>query len=233
VIHFDRISKRHGKQLLFVDASAVIHRVEKVGLVGPNGAGKSTLFRMVMREETPDEGQVSIDRGVTIGNFSQDVGELRGKPVVEETMDGAGPVSQVAAELHALEHALADPERADQMDALIERFGNVQARYEELGDYGLEARAREIHAGLGFAPEAADAGNGASVKMGYFAQHAMELLSPEKSVWDVLVEAFPRASVARGPGSEDRAGDREGRKACMRSSSCSSPTEWWTRCSGA
>jgi ATPase subunit of ABC transporter with duplicated ATPase domains len=161
VIRLDGISVQHGRQLLFVEASAVIHRGEKVGLVGPNGAGKSTLFRLVTREEEPDEGQVSIDRGVTIGHFSQDVGEMSGRTAVEETMDGAGPVAAVAAELHALEHALADPARADELDALVERFGHVQARFDELGGYGLEARAREILAGLGFAPEAMDGDVGA------------------------------------------------------------------------
>ncbi len=161
MIRFDAISKQHGHQILFVEASAVIHRGEKVGLVGPNGAGKSTLFRMVTREEEPDEGQVSIDRGVTVGHFSQDVGEMSGRSAVAETMDGAGPVSAVAAELHELEHALADPDRADEMDALVERFGHVQARFDELGGYALESRAREILAGLGFTPEMMDGDVGA------------------------------------------------------------------------
>jgi ATPase subunit of ABC transporter with duplicated ATPase domains len=161
VIRLDGISKQHGHQLLFVDASAVLHRGEKAGLVGPNGAGKSTLFRLVTREEEPDEGQVSVDRGVTVGHFSQDVGEMSGRSAVEETMDGAGPVSAVAAELHALEHALADPARADEMDALVERFGNVQARFDELGGYALEARAREILGGLGFTTEMMDGDVGA------------------------------------------------------------------------
>jgi ATPase subunit of ABC transporter with duplicated ATPase domains len=156
VIRFDGISKQHGRQLLFVEASAVIHRGEKVGLVGPNGAGKSTLFRLVTREEQPEEGQVSIDRGATIGHFSQEVGEMSGRSAVAETMDGAGPVSEVAAELHALEHALADPARADELDVLVERFGKVQARFDELGGYALEARAREILGGLGFTPEMMD-----------------------------------------------------------------------------
>jgi ATPase subunit of ABC transporter with duplicated ATPase domains len=161
VIRLDGISVQHGRQILFVEASAVVHRGEKVGLVGPNGAGKSTLFRLVTREEEPDEGQVSIDRGVTVGHFSQDVGEMSGRTAVEETMDGAGPVSAVAAELHALEHALADPARAAELDALVERFGHVQARFDELGGYGLEARAREILAGLGFSPEMMDGDVGA------------------------------------------------------------------------
>ena len=150
MIRIDSVSLQHGKQILFVEASAVVHRGEHVGLVGPNGAGKSTLFRLITRQEEPDEGQVSVDRGVSIGYFSQDVGEMRGKTVVAETMDGAGPVSAVASELKELEHALADPARAGELERLLERFGDVQARFEELGGYGLEARAREILAGLGF-----------------------------------------------------------------------------------
>ncbi len=156
MIRFEGISKQHGRQLLFVEASAVVHRGEKVGLVGPNGAGKSTLFRLATREEQPDEGQVSIDRGVTVGHFSQDVGEMSGRSAVAETMDGAGPVSAIAAELHGLEQALADPGRAEEMDALIERFGHAQTRFDQLGGYALEARAREILAGLGFTPEMMD-----------------------------------------------------------------------------
>jgi len=156
VIRLDNIALQHGRQVLFVGASAVIHRGEHAGLVGPNGAGKSTLFRLITKAEEPDEGQVSVDRGVTIGHFSQDVGEMKGKTVVAEAMEGAGPVSRVAAELRELEHALADPERAGDLESLLERFGNVQARFEELGGYGLEARAREILAGLGFSQERMD-----------------------------------------------------------------------------
>ncbi|MFZ5472116.1 MAG: ABC-F family ATP-binding cassette domain-containing protein [Myxococcota bacterium] len=161
MIRLDNIGAQHGKQVLFIGASAAVHRGEKVGLVGPNGAGKSTLFRYIMKEEQPDEGQVSIDRGVTLGYFRQDVGEMKGRPVISEVMDGAGPVSQVAAELKSLEAALADPERAGELEALIERFGDVQARYDALGGYGLEGRAREILAGLGFSQEMMDADVGA------------------------------------------------------------------------
>jgi ATPase subunit of ABC transporter with duplicated ATPase domains len=150
VIRLDQISKQHGPQILFVEASAAIHKGEKVGLVGPNGAGKSTIFRMIMREESPDEGQVSIDKNVTIGYFSQDVGDMAGRPVVAEVMAGAGAVADAAAELKHLEEALADPARADELDKLLERFGHAQARFDELGGYALEARAREILAGLGF-----------------------------------------------------------------------------------
>jgi ATPase subunit of ABC transporter with duplicated ATPase domains len=161
MIRIDKISKRHGRQILFLEASAVVNRGEKVGLVGPNGAGKTTIFRLITREEEPDDGQIAIDRGVAIGYFSQDVGEMKGKSVVEATLDGAGPVSEAAHALHELEHALADPARADEMDALVERYGEAQARFEELGGYALESRAREVLAGLGFAGEQMDGDVGA------------------------------------------------------------------------
>jgi ATPase subunit of ABC transporter with duplicated ATPase domains len=128
--------QRHGRQILFLEASAVVNRGEKVGLVGPNGAGKTTIFRLITREEEPDDGQVSIDRGTTVGYFSQDIGEMKGRTVVEATLDGAGPVSDAARALHELEHALADPARANQMEALVDRYGEAQARFEELGGYG-------------------------------------------------------------------------------------------------
>jgi ATPase subunit of ABC transporter with duplicated ATPase domains len=156
VIRLDQISKQHGPQILFVEASAALHRGEKVGLVGPNGAGKSTVFRMIMKEESSDDGQVSVDKGVTIGYFSQDVGEMAGRSVVVEVMDGAGPVSTAAAELKRLEEALADPDRADEMEKILEEFGEAQHRFDDLGGYALDARAREILAGLGFSQEMMD-----------------------------------------------------------------------------
>src|ERR671910_616211 len=115
MIRLDKIGRQNGKQILFIEASSALQSGEKVGLVGPNGAGKTTLFRMITGEEQPDEGQVATDRGITIGYFSQDVGEMAGRSAVAEVMDGAGPVSEVAAQLHALEHDMADPDKIDQM----------------------------------------------------------------------------------------------------------------------
>ena len=156
MIRLDKITKQNGRQLVFVEASAALQRGEKAGLVGPNGAGKTTLFRMMTGEEQPDEGQVAADRGITIGYFSQDVGEMAGCSTVAAVMEGAGPVSAVATELQALEAALADPERMDEMEALVERYGEVQARFEELDGYALEGRAQEVLAGLGFSQEMMD-----------------------------------------------------------------------------
>jgi ATPase subunit of ABC transporter with duplicated ATPase domains len=156
MIRLDSISKQNGHQIVFIEASAALQRGEKIGLVGPNGSGKTTLFRLINGEDHPDEGQVAIDRGVTIGYFSQDVGEMSGRSAVAEAMDGAGPVAEVAAELKELEAAMADPDRADEMDDIIARYGEVQARFEELDGYALEGRAREVLAGLSFSQEMQD-----------------------------------------------------------------------------
>jgi ATPase subunit of ABC transporter with duplicated ATPase domains len=161
MIRLDNISKQIGHQILFIEASATLLRGEKVGLVGPNGAGKTTLFRMITGQELPDEGQVAVDRGITIGYFSQDVGEMSGRSAVSEVMDGAGPVSAVASELKALEVAMADPDKADEMDDIIARYGEVQHRFEELDGYALEGRAREVLAGLSFSQEMMDGDVGA------------------------------------------------------------------------
>ncbi|SHG02644.1 ABC-F family ATP-binding cassette domain-containing protein [Bradyrhizobium erythrophlei] len=161
MIRLDNVSKQIGHQILFIEASAALQKGEKVGLVGPNGAGKTTLFRMITGQELPDEGQVAVDRGVTTGYFSQDVGEMSGRSAVSEVMDGAGPVSAVAGELKELEAAMADPARADDMDDIISRYGEVQARFEELDGYALEGRAREVLAGLSFSQEMMDGDVGA------------------------------------------------------------------------
>ncbi|MBP7066085.1 ABC-F family ATP-binding cassette domain-containing protein [Ferrovibrio sp.] len=156
MIRLDNISKQHGHQILFIDASMGLQKGEKAGLVGPNGAGKSTLFRMIAGEERPDDGQVAIDTGMTIGYFNQNVGEMSGQSAVAAVMDGVGPVSALAAEMAALEAAMVDPDQADDMEALIERYGEVQGRFQELDGYALEARAREVLAGLSFSPERMD-----------------------------------------------------------------------------
>jgi ATPase subunit of ABC transporter with duplicated ATPase domains len=156
MIRLDNISKQNGHQILFIEASGALQKGEKIGLVGPNGSGKTTLFRMITGQEIPDEGQVSVDRGVTIGYFSQDVGEMSGRSAVAEVMDGAGPVSGIAAELRELETAMVDPARGDEMEQILERYGEVQARFQDLDGYALDARAREVLAGLSFSPEMMD-----------------------------------------------------------------------------
>src|SRR5512132_3677330 len=157
MISFARISKQYGRQVLFVDASFQLNSGEKVGLVGPNGAGKTTLFRMIVGEESPDEGEVSVPKRLTIGYFRQDVEEMSGRSVLDEAIAGSGRVGDLHHELEALNQAMADPDGAGAMDRVLERFGEVQEEYEHLGGYTLEAQAREVLHGLGFKDDQIDA----------------------------------------------------------------------------
>src|SRR2546421_4584421 len=161
MISFSNIHKQYGKQLIFVDASFQLNPGEKVGLVGPNGAGKTTLFRMVVGEEAPDEGEVSVPKKLTIGYFRQDVEEMKGRPVLDEAISGSGQLGDLHHELADLHRAMEDHAQADDMDRILARFGEVQEQYEHLGGYTLEAQAREVLHGLGFHDDQIDGDVGA------------------------------------------------------------------------
>ena len=156
MISFNRINKQYGRQILFVDASFQLNPGERVGLVGPNGAGKTTLFRMIVGEEAPDDGDVSVPKKLTIGYFRQDVEEMSGRTVLDEAIAGSGRVGDLHHELEALNHAMGDPAQAVDMDRILARFGEVQEEYEHLGGYALESQAREVLHGLGFADDQID-----------------------------------------------------------------------------
>ena len=161
MISFSNINKQYGKQLIFVEASFQLNPGERVGLVGPNGAGKTTLFRMVVGEETADEGEISVPRKLSIGYFRQDVEEMKGRSVIDEAIAGSGRVGDLHHELEDLHRSMEDPEQADNMDRILERFGHVQEEYEHLGGYALEAQAREVLHGLGFKDDQIDGDVGA------------------------------------------------------------------------
>ena len=161
MISFSRIGKQYGRQVLFVDASFQLNPGEKVGLVGPNGSGKTTLFRMIVGEEAPDEGEVSVPKKLSVGYFRQDVEEMSGRSVLDEAIAGSGRLGSLHHQLTDLQHAMSDPERADEMDAVLARFGEVQQEYDHLGGYALEANAREVLHGLGFDDERIDGDVGA------------------------------------------------------------------------
>ncbi len=151
MISLDNISKQYGRQILFMETSATIQRGEKVGLVGPNGAGKTTVFRLITGEEEADAGQVTVERNVNVGYFSQDVGEMNGMSVLSAVLEGAGPVAAVMDRIKAIEIALADPDQADEMEKLCDELGDAQQKFDALGGYALEAKAKDILYGLGFA----------------------------------------------------------------------------------
>jgi ATPase subunit of ABC transporter with duplicated ATPase domains len=153
MISFSRLGKQYGRQVLFIDASFQLNPGERVGLVGPNGAGKTTLFRLIVGEETADEGEVSVPRKLSIGYFRQDVEEMAGRSVLDEAIAGSGALGDLHHELEALQHAMSDPQRAGELDAILARFGEVQEEYDHRGGYALEANAREVLHGLGFDDE--------------------------------------------------------------------------------
>jgi ATPase subunit of ABC transporter with duplicated ATPase domains len=161
MVSFTRMSKQYGRQVLFVDASFQLNPGEKVGLVGPNGSGKTTLFRMIVGDEAPDDGDVSVPRKLTVGYFRQDVEEMSGRSVLDETIAGSGRVGLLHHELEDLNAAMAAGSPADDMDRILARFGEVQEEYEHLGGYALEAQAREVLHGLGFDDEHIDGDVGA------------------------------------------------------------------------
>ncbi|HJW92203.1 MAG TPA: ATP-binding cassette domain-containing protein, partial [Thermoanaerobaculia bacterium] len=160
MISFNKICKQYGKQLIFVDASFQLNPGEKAGLVGPNGAGKTTLFRMIVGEESADDGDVSVPKKMTIGYFRQDIEEMSGRSVLDEAIAGSGRLGDLHHELEALQNAMSDPGRAGEMDQILDRFGHVQEEYSHLGGYELEARAREVLHGLGFEDDRIDADAG-------------------------------------------------------------------------
>ena len=161
MIALSNIQKQYGQQLIFVDASFQLNPGEKAGLVGPNGSGKTTLFRMITGEEQPDDGEVTVPKKLTIGYFRQDVEEMQGRSVLDEAIAGSGRAGDLHHELEELQHALEDPARADDMDKILARFGEVQEQYEHLGGYSLEAQAREVLHGLGFEDDQIDGDVGA------------------------------------------------------------------------
>src|SRR5438067_349304 len=156
MISFAGVSKQYGRQVVFVDASFQLNPGERAGLVGPNGAGKTTLFRMIAGEESADDGSIAVPKKLSIGYFRQEVDEMTGRSVLDEAIAGSGRLGDLHHELEALQHSMADPEQADHMDRILERYGEVQEEYEHMGGYALEAQARVVLDGLGFRPEQID-----------------------------------------------------------------------------
>jgi ATP-binding cassette subfamily F protein 3 len=149
VIALEAVSKGYGGQELLRGCSWRVGRGERIGLVGPNGAGKTTLCRILAGVEEPDEGRVHLDSGVTVGYLPQEVAGGVDRTVLAEALSGFDQVWELEAELERLAEAMARPEAAP---GLTERYGEVQHRFEALGGYRLEAQAKMILGGLGFAP---------------------------------------------------------------------------------
>jgi ATP-binding cassette, subfamily F, member 3 len=156
MIQLINISRQHGSQILFQNASAQILPGSRSGLVGPNGAGKTTVFRLITGEEHPDSGDIVVPKGAVIGYFSQDVGDMCGRSALAEVMAASGNTVQLGEELTQMEAQMCDPLDDDAMTALLERYGEAQAEFENRGGYDLESRAQAVLTGLGIGPDAYD-----------------------------------------------------------------------------
>ena len=153
MIHLSNISKQHGSQILFKDASFQILPGSRTGLVGPNGAGKTTIFRLITGEEEADNGEMVCAKKTTIGYFSQDIGDMAGRTALEEVMAGSAATVKLAAELKEMELAMCEPMGDDAMAALLERYGTAQEEFEHRGGYDLDTRAQTVLTGLGIGPD--------------------------------------------------------------------------------
>lgn len=154
MINLSNVTKQYGQRVLFQDVGFQIRPGEKIGLVGPNGAGKTTVFRILTGEEGVDAGEVNIPSRTVIGYFSQTVGEMAGRSALEEAKTGAGRVYELALEIAALEKQLEDPNLdADAMTTVLERYGEAQTSYQQMGGYDLDARVKAILTGLGIGPD--------------------------------------------------------------------------------
>jgi ATP-binding cassette, subfamily F, member 3 len=153
MIHLTNISKQHGSQILFSNASLQILPGVRTGLVGPNGAGKSTIFRLITGEEEADKGEIACSRKTVIGYFSQEVGEMAGRSALEETMSAVAEVMALAEKITEMETAMAESMPDDELTALLERYGDAQEEFEHRGGYDLETRAKSVLTGLGIGPD--------------------------------------------------------------------------------
>ncbi len=152
MIHLTNISKQHGSQVLFHNASFQILPGSRTGLVGPNGAGKSTIFRLITAEEEADSGEISCSKKTVIGYFSQDVGDMAGHSALQEVMAASAETMRLGEQIREMEAAMCEPMEDDEMAALLERYGNAQEEFEHRGGYDLEARAQAVLTGLGIGP---------------------------------------------------------------------------------
>lgn len=151
VISFQKVQKRYGADLVLDDISFALGAGDKAGLVGPNGSGKTTILRLIVGGETPDSGSINILPGIGIGFLQQD-SELTGTgPLLEEVTAASGKVKDIEVELRRLEERIA--QAPEDLDALVERYGEAQLEYERLGGYSFEAEVKAALTGLGLGPE--------------------------------------------------------------------------------
>ncbi len=156
MIHLSNISRQHGSQILFQNASFQILPGTRTGLVGPNGAGKTTIFRLITGEEAADGGEIVCGKRTLIGYFSQDVGEMSGRSALQEVMAASAETVALGEKIREMEAAMCEPMSDEAMAELLERYGDATEAFEHRGGYDLESRAQAVLTGLGIGPDAYD-----------------------------------------------------------------------------
>jgi ATP-binding cassette subfamily F protein 3 len=151
LFRFSDVHKSYGAQDVLRGTSMQINPGEHVGLVGRNGAGKTTVFRLISDEETPDSGDVVRARGLRLGLLAQHVHFEAGSTVHESALAAFGHLQQIEHEMHELEHRMA--EASDDLDAVLERYSELQHQFEREGGFEYTAKAESILQGLGFERE--------------------------------------------------------------------------------
>ena len=144
------LRKGFGGRQLFRGADLRIGARDRLALVGPNGSGKTTLFEMIAGIQEYDAGSISLVRGTRLGYLPQTTDALRGRSIIAEVLSATPAMAEVGHRLEILTGELADITDPDERDSVIHEYSRLQARFETLGGYSAEARAREICAGLGY-----------------------------------------------------------------------------------
>lgn len=167
MITLSDVAVRYGARVLFKDVSLRVGPGVRIGLVGANGAGKTTLLELLAGERRPDSGEVARRRDVAVGTMRQEISESmasgagrargKGRTVLEEVL-AAGPVTALEERMRILATEIAEAAPGSAQDVLLAEYGRLQDRFEHLGGYGIEAEARRILAGLGFAETDFDRG---------------------------------------------------------------------------
>ncbi|MGB3967791.1 MAG: ABC-F family ATP-binding cassette domain-containing protein, partial [Planctomycetota bacterium] len=145
------VSKSHGDRVLFADASLQVNRGDRIGLVGPNGAGKSTLFRLILGDEQADAGRIDKERGASIGYLPQESAPVGDETVVEIACAVSPDFVKLLRVVKAWDQG--HPVEAAHPEDLHD---DVHERFHEQNGYAVEAKAKQILAGLGFRPEQFD-----------------------------------------------------------------------------
>ena len=149
----DKISKSFGGRVLYSNATLQLNAGERWALVGPNGAGKTTLLKIIMGLESADEGTVTFAKDATLGYLEQETELMGDRTALNEVIESAHEIKQWERKVNGLSLKIAETPEGAKLNKYLEDYAHAMERFERLGGYELESRARQILAGLGFPVE--------------------------------------------------------------------------------